>query len=662
MKDLYKNLSAIIIIVFIGLIFNYKYLNTFPYQIHAWTQSDRLAIALGFVENDLNFFKPQTFVYYYQFPELWHDYPETTITAADFPIHDFIPAIFMKLFKSNDVIFFRIYILLYGFMGLFFLFKLSQIWTKNYFKSLIILLLAATSPVFVYYQGGFLPTIPSLSNAIIGVYFYSLYIENSRNKNFNISLIFFTLAALSRLTFIIPLIAVYCVEFIRIIKNNSKLLPKVAPVIISTLFIALNFIYNKILKDNYGSIFLSQLMPADNFAEFFSLIKLTAENWLFDYFTKIHYLIFAGIILLSVFGFLIRKINSKQSYFILYILTIFIGSIMFLIALIRQFPAHDYYFLDTFFLPIILLIIFLISIIPDFQNKKISNGFWLILFLVIAYPLSSKAIASQDGRYEEKDWSRAEKTYKSFIDSKNLLSELNIPNDSKILIIDCPTPNIPFILMGRKGFVVRKYDEGKIKLALDSLNYDYIILQNEYYLSRIYQKYSDIIYRINKIGGNDKISVFTLADNPQEPVFEMFADYENELHQLWKNTFSTSEVSYSGSHSGLLAQDMLYGLTFKTKDLSVLSEKNNFIFFKAKFMCQYITDCHLVLSIIHNNENIYYKNYSLEEALSCSQEWEDLSVGFEVPKLDVDDYEFAIYLYNPGKSRVYVDDFWFGIY
>jgi len=106
------------------------------------------------------------------------------ITAVDFPIHNFIPAVFMKIAGIKSVWIFRSYILLYSFIGLYFLFKLSLLYTGNVLKSVFVVLFAGTSPVFVYYQGGFLPTIPSLSNAIIGIYFYTKY-YSKKHARFN---------------------------------------------------------------------------------------------------------------------------------------------------------------------------------------------------------------------------------------------------------------------------------------------------------------------------------------------------------------------------------------------------------------------------------------------------------------------------------------------
>jgi hypothetical protein len=178
---------------------------------------------------------------------------DESITAVDFPVHDYIPAIFMNLSNNNSPWLFRLYILLYSFVGLFFLFRLSQLLTNDIFKSTFIILFAATSPVYVYYQSGFLPTIPSLSNAIIGIYFFTLHLKSQKNKHFNLSILFVTLAALSRTTFVIPLIAIFGFEFIRVLQRKTQIKAKIIPVLISVSVILIYFFYNNYLRKEYGS-------------------------------------------------------------------------------------------------------------------------------------------------------------------------------------------------------------------------------------------------------------------------------------------------------------------------------------------------------------------------------------------------------------------------
>jgi hypothetical protein len=68
-----------------------------PSYIHSWTQSDRYAISLKFLENGFNFFKPQTF----------NLSTIDGITGVDFPLHEYLVALIMKITGSSSPVIFR---------------------------------------------------------------------------------------------------------------------------------------------------------------------------------------------------------------------------------------------------------------------------------------------------------------------------------------------------------------------------------------------------------------------------------------------------------------------------------------------------------------------------------------------------------------------------
>jgi hypothetical protein len=63
-----KNIFILSGLLILSFVYHHKYINEFPSHIHAWAQSDRYALSLGFLDNGLNFLKPQTFTYNHQFP------------------------------------------------------------------------------------------------------------------------------------------------------------------------------------------------------------------------------------------------------------------------------------------------------------------------------------------------------------------------------------------------------------------------------------------------------------------------------------------------------------------------------------------------------------------------------------------------------------------
>jgi hypothetical protein len=669
MKTKTKNYLVVLIITVLGLLFQLKYINEFPSHIHAWAQSDRYALSLGFVENNLNLFKPQTFVLNHQFPDNWKTPTKYSLTAVDFPIHDYIPAVFMKISGTHSVWIFRLYILLYSFIGLFFLFKLCYLQTNDFIKSIFVVLFAATSPVFVYYQGGFLPTIPSLSNAVIGIYFYLKYLKQNNQKDFWLAIAFLTLATLSRTTFAIILIAVFGLEFLKLIRGKDKLRHKLFPVAFSVSIIIIYQLYNAYLRKTYGSIFLNHILPATSFKEAKEIINIAYTNWSTQYFSKIHYLIIIGGLISALYFIFKKKINITHvtGQLWLLILIIFVGYLAFAVLMLKQFPAHDYYFLDTFFFPIVLLLIAIISYIPKFDFKH--SGLYIpgIVFL-LSIPLVVNAVHSQKQRRNTGYWDKTTTTITNFKNSDAFLDSLNIKQNARILVLDACAPNIPFILMNRKGYAVMSTSKENIQAAL-RWDYDYLIIQDAYFISDIYAEYPEIISTIKKIADNGKISVCTLVKekskqslleflqlNDKIPVFEQTITFDTVADQHWQNTQSTSKLYHSAPNSAYITQEMTYGICYKTSELKAITEKNRTLLFSAYLYKNTLNDCEIVASVSSKGQNVYYMSYNLKDLLKKSHSWEKADVVFQIPHIDDDNYEFAVYILNSGRNNFNVDD------
>ncbi|MBI2259481.1 MAG: glycosyltransferase family 39 protein [Flavobacteriia bacterium] len=676
MRNNLKKYLVLLVIIFLGILFQHKYINEFPSHIHAWAQSDRYALSLGFLDNDFNFFTPQTFVYNHQFPNNWSVPEEKTVTAVDFPIHDFICSILMKIYGNTSPWVFRSYILIYSFLGLFFLFKLAHNITNDYFKSLFVVVFASTSPVFVYYQSGFLPTIPSLSNAIIGIYFYNKYLKENKNKYFHLSLLLITLATLARTTFAIVLVAVLFIEFIRILKKEIKIISKWIPVGLSIILIFSYYLYNAYLREKYGSIFLNHLMPAENLKEAKEIFLKVYNNWFFDYFTVFHYFILITLIFSFIYFVLIRKIKVQKTtnYFGFLALTYFITCLIFTIAMLKQFSAHDYYFLDTFYLPIVLFLIFFLSLIP--VSKKLT--YKLIAFLIlciVSFGLILQVPKNQEKRRETGSWDRTKAIINNYSNSDKFIESLGIPKSSKFLVIDAVAPNMPFILMKRKGFALMYVNEKEqIENAL-KWKYDYIVLQNEFFLSEIYSKHPEILSKLNKIADNGKISICTYTNykkqdlidfldlKKKKPILSKSLNFENSLSDTsWKNYTITDEYSFNGKFSGHHKSNVVYGLTYQTKKIKNLKKKEHTLLISSYLLKKAALKIDLVVSVYIDGKNVCYKANNLENLIKEEGKWEKVSLLYHLPQINSENYEFSFFLWNTGNSDLYYDDFEFSIY
>ena len=122
--------------------FQFQKINEFPQYKHCWAQCDRYALALGFINNGGDFFHPETFIYNNQFPTGdFNTIRNTTITSVDFPIHDYCVSLLMRIFHTFDPWCFRLYILIYSVIGLFFLYRLISFFTNSVVKPIFIILL-----------------------------------------------------------------------------------------------------------------------------------------------------------------------------------------------------------------------------------------------------------------------------------------------------------------------------------------------------------------------------------------------------------------------------------------------------------------------------------------------------------------------------------------
>lgn len=670
MKKHLSTLLPILVIAVMGAIFHWEYLNTYPSNTHAWAQADRFAITKGFVRNDLNFFEPETYILNPQFPGNWSKPQEKSITSVDFPIHDYIPALIMKISGNEQPWISRLYNLLYSFIGLFALFKMSTLFIRNTAFSFLIVVIAATSPVFVFYQASFIPTIPSLANAILAIYLYFLYLKFGEIKHFGWSILLITLAALSRTTFVIPLIAILCHFILLLFKKRERLLSKTLLFVLSFSSILGYFLYNSYLKEKYGSLFLGNITPPENFSAFIIEISESWKNWGMDYFLLNHYLIFALTLLLDLL-FFIKKRNFKLSELAKFTIILWIGNLLYLVAMSYQFMNHDYYFLDSLYLPIILSLILLLRQIPSYHKKSkrmILNG--LVAFSSITLFLSAET--KQTERHTYKFWDSLPNTYNNYRNGEDILEKLGASEDAKILLIEPIAPNYCLSLFNRKGYCTMAPWKERVEPALE-WDVDYVIFQNEYFLTDIYPKYPDIIHRLKKKYDNGSISICKIERNSQtleeflgisfiEPEIKQVLNFETDsLLPLWKNINRNNAKSNLGVFSTEVNSSMEYGPAYSDTNFD-FSRREVVIMGNGFLYPEQMKGGSLIVSVNKNGRDLYYKEIALSKITTTKKEWQSFYFQFYIQHLDRRSCEIKFFFYNPNGSIYYLDDFNLRIY
>ena len=676
MKAIHRDLSIIIILIAGAWYLHHPWMSDYPSHIHAWAQADRYAIALGFINNGFNFFKPETFIFNHQFPNDWLVVGPSTITSVDFPIHEYFIAIFMKLSGTQSPFVFRLYTLCYSLLGFFFLYKTVYLLSNDYFKSLLFMLFAWLSPLLVYYQSGFLPTIPSLANTFIGLYFYVLYLQEGKNRSFNLAVLFFTIAALNRTTFIIPLLSISGIEFLRVIFKDTKLRPKLLPVALAYGSFLAYMLYNDYLRSIYGSEFLNYILPAESGAEAKELFWNVKNRWKYVYLSWTQYELYAAFIAMGVFSILLRFRNSIRNKSILMLAAIgiisFIGALAFSMAMLRQFPHHDYYFIDAFYFPLIVTALIAIYAIPGSRYAIVKTG-WAAMIIIAAFPLFSSAKQMQKQRRIPELWDRNEDFIASFKSATDLLERNNVAKDALVLVPESVAPNFPFIFINRKGYCVMQVDSFSLNKAL-SWHFDYMLVERAYFASHVYAHYPEMLDSIHAIDRNERLILFS-KEKPKRSLsldeitgfekhsalFSAMADFEEMPSTQWENIHLDSRISFTGASSAIVDEAMEFGLTYRLPAEVLLNQQLSWFYFSADFLEESSNECDMVLSIHRADSLTYYKRTSLQALCNKLGNWKRITHTYKLPDISPDD-KISFCLWNLGRGRYRYDNAEFRIY
>ncbi|MES2566640.1 MAG: glycosyltransferase family 39 protein [Bacteroidota bacterium] len=671
MKQQHHKYIVLFIIVVCSFFFQFKSLNQFPQYKHSWAQSDRYALALGFLNNGGDFFHPETFIYNNQFPDDFRKIKDNTITSVDFPIHDYFVSMLMRIFNTTEPWCFRIYILLYSITGLFFLYRLTTLFTDSIFKSITVVLFAISSPAFLYYQAGFLPTIPSLANSMIALFFLFRYYKFNIKRDYLVAVLFLTLAVLARLPFAIILVALASMEVLFAIKARKIDFYKWLLIIGSVSLIGGYYLYNNHLRTEYGSIFLSHILPAKTFHDLLDYFLTSSERWGFVYFSPIHYILFlvTGIYVLIIYIFKKIKLTDMTKKLLLLASVLLFGCLLYYLLMTFQYLSHDYYFLDTFFLPIICLFLFFIIQLPPLKNRSLNVAVKYVIILVFipvfVYSFGSLK-TDRDAFLKEKT------TADSFVNADAFLDSLRIPVSAMILAIGADGPNNPFVFMKRKGYAVILPNHRRIALAL-TWPFDYVVIENSRLINDIYAVYPNIYKELYRMATNGKITVFVRKSKKDIANLDDFFGLTNMDVKLStrlnpdsiSQEFSNYEFGYntfSGKKSGIVKQNAEYGLGFKSNDMNYMNEGSSILRIHSLFGSDLaLNECAFCVNVESKGESILFMTCDLKNFIKAKT-WRNQDILFKLPQIEEKEFVLSAFIWNRGKNTLYYDNFEITVY
>jgi hypothetical protein len=452
-----------------------------PKGIHEWAQADRLALAMNFYDNGMNFFKPSTYSLY----------SINGITGVEFPIQSYLSALSGFIIGRQNIPFaFRMIDIIISLAGLYFLFLTCYSKTKNIVLSLFPPLFIFCAPVFIYYTCNFLPDTAALSFTFISYYYLFRFTDSHDIKYLIPSILWMSFATLVKTSAGIYLIALLAHAFSYMFYQRhifkTKNFIKVGLLSLSAIsFIIAYFFYNRYLNDTYHSgSFLATIMPIKERELFRYLIEdRILKIWIYEYLVHPQYYV---LFLLAINGIGLMLWNFRSNFFYLaHLAMATIGAGIVFLLMDAQFIDHDYYALCIFY-PLIAFILLtsLIQIgirLPD-RIRPIVN----LNLIVIACVLFNRAYHHHTYRLSD--------TYPGFSDDyrhfwmeegARKLEKAKIGKDAKIVILGEYAPNLGLTYFDRKGVhcttKAREFNPASFKDFMHQYGADYVVTSNEYY-------------------------------------------------------------------------------------------------------------------------------------------------------------------------------------
>jgi hypothetical protein len=445
----------------------------YPHGFHEWAQADRLALALKFYDNGMNFFKPATF----------NLSSVNGVVGVEFPIQSYLAAALGHIFgRDNISICFRLLTLLINYAGLAALFLLCYRHTRDIIVSLLVPVFFFCSPVFVFYSCNYLPDTAAVSLCFVGFYFFDEFIHWYRFKSLAATIVALTLATLIKTsagTFLVGVMGVI-VLWPGIRKGINHKVQTVLLFFGSVGVLVSYYFYNQYLNSTYHSdLFLSKPYPFGK-GEFSEYINHAFKDfWMREYFVLPQYLLLAaipaaGIPLLS---------RSRSGKTMLVANALFLAGVVFMALMFgHQFMQHDYYVIAIYFpLFAYILVTSVTAIRQHVDNKTAITSLrsftvacMLVLFVFADYHIYRRIHLSDDRYYPGWKNSLASNWLKG---TGKELDALGISRKEPVAVVGEMAPNLSFVYLDRSGYLLDEnaashlgsfMEERKLKIAVGS--------------------------------------------------------------------------------------------------------------------------------------------------------------------------------------------------
>lgn len=499
-------IAQICLNVFFLLVSAYAYhdhLNDPPAYIHAWAQADRFSMALKYNEHGLDLFDPRT-----------HNLmtPEGR-TPAELPVHSYVPALLMRALGAESPAIMRGYTLAMSLLGLNFLFLLAWRFRPDPVVALFPPLFLFLAPVYFYYQANMLPGLPAFAMVLAAGWLVLRNRDSGKPLYWFAATALFALAALSRIPMLMYFLAVAIWRLWFFWRDRKMLFTTLGAVVVVCGLVLAQYLLNSAKAEALGgSMFLGRIWAFESLSEARNMFLTVAGHWSLDYFSLLQWL---TLLIFLLFGFAEwRRADPEGRPWnrqMLFLWTVTTGGVLAYAWLMgKGYKDHDYYALGTIYPGTMVLLLALAPWVPLPRSKAVriaGLGALAVLWLGLA-------LVNYNYRTTSHDWDKGEQMRLAFAGGEQLLDQLNVPTNARVLVLDAWSPNQMLLLLERDGYTVYETAPHDFEKGLNDYDYDFIVepagTREAYDLDAQF----GFDKRFRKIGSNGKLNVYAPVEKP----------------------------------------------------------------------------------------------------------------------------------------------------
>lgn len=442
-----SGLIFIVLLLVLAYIYDFdRVLFLGPQSVHMWRQSDCLSFALNYSMENRGFFEPAiNFV----------GFSGNGQTISDFPLLYYIVGNIWQFTGQHEFVFRGLVLLLY-FIGLFFLYRIFVRLFKDRLWAILIPLMMFSSPVLSYYSSNFLMEIPSLSLVFIGWYFFLRFYQTGQNKWLWITMLFFTVAGLLKISAMLSYFAIlglFIFEWagVFLFRKDRSVFPEPRKAILPFLMVIATIAAWLVFVSKYNSLnnsgfFLVGILPIweMNMGEIKIKLNEIMDHWIFHNFPGYFQLL---IVLFWIFMALFPKKNNRVFYYLNIVLAI--GVVTYLLLFFQVVAGHDYYWINLYILLLMTTGSFVYFLKMNFKHAYKWGKLVFIILLVLNVIYTQKKL---NVRYHEYYMDYYNLYMKDFSALKKINRDFGIERDDLVISIPDVTINASLYLMDQKGW------------------------------------------------------------------------------------------------------------------------------------------------------------------------------------------------------------------